>query len=500
MYEPDSDSVSVLYFLIRKETCKMYDVIIIGSGVAGAASARELSRYKVNACVLEKEDDVCCGTSKANSAIVHAGYDAANGSLMAKLNVRGNEMMEALSKELDFPFKRNGSLVLCRAEEDMPNLQALYDRGVKNGVKDLRIITKEEVKAMEPNITDDVVAALYAPTGGIVCPFNLNIALAENANVNGVDFKFNTEVQNIKKVDDHFEIETNNGLYEAKYVVNAAGVYADKFHNMVSEKKIHITPRRGDYCLLDKTAGGHVSKTIFALPGKMGKGILVTPTVHGNLLLGPTGIDIEDKEGINTTAEGLNEVLTKAALNVKNIPTRQVITSFAGLRAHEDNHEFIIEEVADCKGFIDCAGIESPGLTSAPAIGEMVANILKDLMGLEEKEDFVATRKGVLNPEDLTKEERVQLIKENPAYGNIICRCEMITEGEIIDSIKRPLGARSLDAVKRRTRAGMGRCQSGFCSPRTMEILARELNVPMSEITKTGKGSEIIVGINKDRL
>lgn len=478
----------------------MYDVIIIGSGVAGAASARELSRYKVNACVLEKEDDVCCGTSKANSAIVHAGYDAANGSLMAKLNVRGNEMMEALSKELDFPFKRNGSLVLCRAEEDMPNLQALYDRGVKNGVKDLRIITKEEVKAMEPNITDDVVAALYAPTGGIVCPFNLNIALAENANVNGVDFKFNTEVQNIKKVDDHFEIETNNGLYEAKYVVNAAGVYADKFHNMVSEKKIHITPRRGDYCLLDKTAGGHVSKTIFALPGKMGKGILVTPTVHGNLLLGPTGIDIEDKEGINTTAEGLNEVLTKAALNVKNIPTRQVITSFAGLRAHEDNHEFIIEEVADCKGFIDCAGIESPGLTSAPAIGEMVANILKDLMGLEEKEDFVATRKGVLNPEDLTKEERVQLIKENPAYGNIICRCEMITEGEIIDSIKRPLGARSLDAVKRRTRAGMGRCQSGFCSPRTMEILARELNVPMSEITKTGKGSEIIVGINKDRL
>lgn len=478
----------------------MYDVIIIGSGVAGAASARELSRYKVNACVLEKEDDVCCGTSKANSAIVHAGYDAANGSLMAKLNVRGNEMMEALSKELDFPFKRNGSLVLCRAEEDMPNLQALYERGIKNGVKELRIISKEEVKAMEPNITDDVVAALYAPTGGIVCPFNLNIALAENANVNGVDFKFNTEVQNIKKVDDHFEIETNNGLYEAKYVVNAAGVYADKFHNMVSEKKIHITPRRGDYCLLDKTAGGHVSKTIFALPGKMGKGILVTPTVHGNLLLGPTGIDIEDKEGVNTTAEGLNEVLTKSALNVKNIPTRQVITSFAGLRAHEDNHEFIIEEVADCKGFIDCAGIESPGLTSAPAIGEMVANILKDLMGLEEKEDFVATRKGVLNPEDLTKEERVQLIKENPAYGNIICRCEMITEGEIIDAIKRPLGARSLDAVKRRTRAGMGRCQSGFCSPRTMEILSRELNVPMSEITKTGKGSEIIVGINKDRL
>lgn len=478
----------------------MYDVIIIGGGVSGAASARELSRYKVNACVLEKEDDVCCGTSKANSAIVHAGYDAANGSLMAKLNVRGNEMMEALSKELDFPFKRNGSLVICRAEEDIPNLQALYERGVKNGVKELRIITKEEVKALEPNITDEVVAALYAPTGGIVCPFNMNIALAENANVNGVDFKFNTEVQNIKKVDDHFEIETNNGVYETKYVVNAAGVYADKFHNMVSEKKIHITPRRGDYCLLDKTAGGHVSRTIFALPGKYGKGILVTPTVHGNLLLGPTAIDIDDKEGVNTTAAGLDEVISKAGQNVKDIPMRQVITSFAGLRAHEDNHEFIIEELEECKGFIDCAGIESPGLTSAPAIGEMVANILKDLMGLEEKEDFIATRKGILNPEELSKEERVELIKNNPAYGNIICRCEMITEGEIIDAIKRPLGASSLDAVKRRTRAGMGRCQSGFCSPRTMEILSRELGVPMSEITKTGGDSKIIVGINKDSL
>lgn len=478
----------------------MYDVIIIGGGVAGAASARELSRYKVNACVLEKEDDVCCGTSKANSAIVHAGYDAANGSLMAKLNVRGNEMMEQLSKDLDFPFKRNGSLVICRVEQDMPNLQALYERGVKNGVKDLKIISKEELKEMEPNIADDAVAALYAPTGGIVCPFNLNIALAENANVNGVEFKFNTEVTDIKKVDDHFEIQTNNGVYEAKYVVNAAGVYADKFHNMVSEKKIHITPRRGDYCLLDKTAGGHVSKTIFALPGKFGKGILVTPTVHGNLLLGPTAIDIEDKEGMNTTAAGLNEVITKAGENVKNIPMRQVITSFAGLRAHEDNHEFIIEEVEDCKGFVDCAGIESPGLTSAPAIGEMVANILKDLMGLEEKEDFIATRKGVLNPADLSMEERKQLIKENPAYGNIICRCEMITEGEIIDAIRRPLGARTLDAVKRRTRAGMGRCQSGFCSPRTMEILARELGVDMSEITKTGGDSKIIVGINKDSL
>lgn len=477
-----------------------YDVIIIGAGVSGAASARELSRYKVKACVIEKEEDVCCGTSKANSAIVHAGYDAAEGSLMAKLNVRGNEMMEELSKELDFPFKRCGSLVICLNESDMPNLQALYERGVANGVKDLRIIGREEVLEMEPNVSDEVVAALYAPTAGIVCPFHMNIAFAENAYANGVEFRFNTEVQEIRKLEEGFELHTGKGIYTAKYVVNAAGVYADVFHNMVSEKKIHITPRRGDYCLLDKSAGKHVSRTIFALPGKYGKGILVTPTVHGNLLVGPTAIDVEDREGTNTTREGLDQVISKSGMSVKNIPMRQVITSFAGLRAHEDGHEFIIEEVEDAKGFIDCAGIESPGLSSAPAIGVMIADILKEKMGLEEKEDFIATRKGILNPEELTKEERIALIKENPAYGNIICRCEMITEGEIIDAIRRPLGARSLDGVKRRTRAGMGRCQSGFCSPRTMEILARECNMSMFDITKSGGDSRIVVGTNKDTL
>lgn len=478
----------------------MYDVIIIGAGVSGAATARELSRYKVNACVIEKEEDVCCGTSKANSAIVHAGYDAATGSLMAKLNVRGNQMMEQLAKDLDFPFKKNGSLVVCLHEEDMPNLQALYDRGVANGVKDLRILNREELRAMEPNISDDAYAALYAPTAGIVCPFNLNIAMAENACVNGVEFKFDTEVTGLHPIEGGWAIETNQGIFETKYVVNAAGVYADKLHNMVSAKKIHITPRRGDYCLLDKTAGNLVSKTIFALPGKFGKGILVAPTVHGNLILGPTAIDIEDKEGTNTTREGLDQVIAKCGMNVKNIPMRSVITSFAGLRAHEDGHEFLIGELEDAPGFIDCAGIESPGLTSSPAIGEMVAEILREKLNLEKNENFVATRKGVLDPDALSKEERIELIRKNPAYGNIICRCEMITEGEILDAIHRPLGAKSLDGVKRRTRAGMGRCQAGFCSPRTMEILARERHVSMFDITKSGGDSKIVVGTNKDSL
>ena len=479
----------------------MYDVIIIGAGVSGAAVARELSKYKVNALVIEKEEDVCCGTSKANSAIIHAGYDAKEGSLMAKLNVEGNKMMPSLAKELDIPFKQEGSFVVCLSEEELPNLQALYERGVKNGVEGLEIITdKNRIFNMEPNLSEDTVAVLYAPTAGIICPFILNIAMAENAFTNGVEFKFDTEVKNIKKRNDIWTIETNNGTFETKVVVNAAGVNADIFHNMVSENKINITPRRGDYLLLDKSAGSHVSRTIFALPGKLGKGVLVTPTVHGNLLVGPTAIDIENREGTATTKEGLDAVISKACMNVKDIPLRSVITSFAGLRAHEDGHEFIIEELKDAKGFVDCAGIESPGLTSCPAIGKMTAEIVRDILELEENPDFNGVRKGILHPDTLSKEEHVKLIKEHPEYGNIICRCEMVTEGEIIDSIRRPLGARSLDGVKRRTRAGMGRCQSGFCSPRTMEILNRELGIPMTKITKSGGNSKLIVGTNKDNI
>ena len=376
----------------------------------------------------------------------------------------------------------------------------LYDNGVANGVPYLQILKKEEVLAMEPNISDDIFAALYAPTGGIVCPFHLNMALAENACANGVEFRFDTEVLSIQKAEQGFVVKTNQGEITADYVINAAGVYADKFHNMVSEKKIHITPRRGEYLLLDKTAGSHVKKTIFSLPSKLGKGVLVTPTVHGNLLVGPTATDIEDKEGICTSAEGLNTVITKAGINVKNLPLRQVITSFAGLRAHEDNHEFILGEVEDAPGFIDCAGIESPGLSSCPAIGKYIAELMKEKMNLKEKENFIETRKGILNPAELSLEERNQLVKENPAYGNMICRCEMITEGEIIDAVKRPLGAKSLDGVKRRTRAGMGRCQGGFCSPRVMEIIARERGIDITEVTKSGGKSKLIVGVNKEDL
>ena len=324
----------------------------------------------------------------------------------------------------------------------------------------------------------------------------MTIAFAENAYTNGVSFHFNTEVKQIERDAKGWKITTGRGEYNAKCIVNAAGVYADKIHNMVSEKKLHITPRKGEYCLLDKSAGNHVRRTIFTLPGKFGKGVLVTPTVHGNLLIGPTAVDIENKEGVNTTRDGLQQVLEKSAESVKNIPTRQVITSFAGLRAHEDGDDFVIGETEN--DFIDCAGIESPGLSSAPAIGEMIGNLVQKKYDLKEKTDFISTRTGMPDLNGMTIQERNELIRQNPAYGNIICRCEMVTEGEIIDAIRRPLGAKSLDGVKRRTRAGMGRCQSGFCSPKVMEILARELEKSMEEITKSGGNSRIIEGINKD--
>lgn len=471
---------------------KTYDVVVIGGGVSGCAIARELSRYQCRIALLEKEEDVCSGTTKANSAIVHAGYDAMTGTLKARLNVKGNAMMEELSRELDFDFKRNTSMVLCFDNDDLPTLQALCERGVANGVPGVKIITGDEARALEPNVSDEVVAALYLPTGGIVCPFGLNIALAENACENGVEFFFKTAVENVVKTENGYDITTNKGTIHAAYVVNAAGVYADVIHNMVSSEKIQIVARRGEYYLLDKEAGNHVSATVFQLPGKYGKGVLVTPTVHGNLLVGPTATDQEDKDAPLTTAEGLAEAAMKANRSVKNIPLRQVITSFAGLRAHEVNDDFVLGEAAGAEGFFDAAGIESPGLSCAPALGQYIAELVAEKAGYEKKADFKATRKGFIRAAHLPMEERAALIKEKPEYGTIICRCENISEGEIVDAITRTLGARSLDGIKRRVRQGMGRCQAGFCTPRTMEILSRETGIPMEEICKNRDGSVMI--------
>lgn len=478
----------------------MYDVVIIGGGVSGASSARELSRYKLNICVVEKEEDVCCGTSKANSAIIHSGIDAKPGTLMSQLNVRGCEMMEPLSKELDFPYRRNGSLIVCFEEENLPKLHKLFEQAKENGVPNVKIVYKEELQRMEPNLSKEAVAAIFTPTAGIVCPFGLNIAMAENAATNGVEFKFNTEVKNIEKTDYGYVLHSNNGDLETKCIVNAAGVYADIFHNMVSNNKIHITPRRGEYCIMDKDCGNIVNSTIFQLPTEMGKGVLVAPTVHGNLLIGPTAEDIDDKDDTSTTSKGIDNVKKYALKSVPSINMRKVITTYSGSRAHEDGHEFIIEELSDAPGFVDCSGIESPGIASSPAIGVRVAEIVSSILKPQKNKNFEGSRMGILNPRNLSIDDYNKLIKEKPSYGTIVCRCQGVTEGEIIDAINRPLGAKSLDGIKRRTTAGMGRCQAGFCSPRTMEILSRELNVSQTEITKSGGESKMIVGYSRSNI
>lgn len=478
----------------------MYDVVVIGAGVIGCAISRELSKYKLNICVIEKEEDVAGGTSKANSGIVHAGFDARPGSLKAKLNAKGNAMFDKLSKELDFPFKRNGSLVLCFDADDMEKLEALKEQGIKNGVKDIKILNKTQLKELEPNVSEEAYGALYAPTGGIVCPYEMTIAFAENAYANGVEFRLNTKVVNIQKTEGAYKIATDKGQIESKIVINAAGTYSDELNNMVSDEKIHIIPRKGEYCLLDKAVGNMVSRTIFQLPTKLGKGILVTPTVDGNLLVGPTAKDIDDKTGINTTQEGLDEVLKKAGISVTSIPRNKIIASFAGLRAHSTTDDFIIEEAKNAKNFINVAGIESPGLSCAPSIASFVEEMVVNTVKPEKKVNFNSVRHGIPKFRELNNEERRKLIAERPEYGKIICRCEMVTEGEILEAIRRPLGAKSLDGVKRRTRAGMGRCQAGFCTTRIVNILAKELNVPLTEVTKFGGNSKLVVGKNKESI
>ncbi|MCR5719905.1 MAG: NAD(P)/FAD-dependent oxidoreductase [Lachnospiraceae bacterium] len=485
------------------------DVAIIGAGVNGCAIARELSRYKLDITVIDRCSDVCEGTSKANSGIIHSGYDAKSGTLMAKLNVRGNLLMHTLSKELDIPFKKNGSLVLCFSQEDMGKLEELKERGEKNKVPGLKILSRDEVLKKEPNISDNVYAALWAPTGSIACPFIMTVAFAENAIKNGAKFMMSTLVTDVSgKENDGYVIKTSKGEeIEADIVINAAGVYADAIHNMVSKNKIKITPRKGEYILYDKNVGNYVTSTLFQLPTALGKGTLVTPTVHGNLMTGPTAEDIRDKEGTDTTAAGTALLKKKAVLSVKEGYGRNPITEFAGLRAtlteacelnnFEDEYlgcgDFMIGEVKDAPGFIDVAGMGSPGLSCAPATAEYVRELVGKIKELKEKEDFNPVRKGIKAVNGATEEEIEALIKEDPRYANIICRCERVSEAEIVQAIHSILPATTLDAIKRRTRAGMGRCQSGFCNPRVVEILARELGVDESEINKAQDGSYYVL-------
>lgn len=475
----------------------IYDVAIIGSGIIGGSIFRELTKYNLNVVTLEKENDVAMGTSKANSAIVHSGYDPQPGTLMAKYNVEGNKMFDKLCKDLSVPFKRNGSLIIGFNEEDMKELDILYKRGLANKVEGIKMLNKEEVLEMEPNINPDIKAALFCPTGGIVGAYELTIALSENAIDNGGELRLNSKVVKITK-DNHFKITLENGdIVESKFIVNAAGVHADSIHNLICNEAYKITPRKGEYFLLDKSQGSLVEKTIFQCPSELGKGVLVTPTVHGNLLVGPNAIDIDDKDSVSTESEGLNKIRETSIRTTNKINFRENIRNFAGLRAVADNPDFIVEEAKDVKGFFDVAGIKSPGLTSAPAIAVDVVKMMGQAgLKLNPKDNFKETREQI-HFINLSQSEKAELIKKDNRYGRIICRCEYITEGEIVDSINRTLGARTIDGVKRRCRPGCGRCQGGFCGPRVQEIIARETGMNIEDVLLDKNNSYIIVGKTK---
>lgn len=467
----------------------MYDIAIIGGGVIGSLIARELSRYAARTVVIEKEIDVALGATGANSGIVHAGFDAKPGTLKARFNVEGNKMMEAVCRELGVSFKQNGSLVIgfC-CDEDKRVIGELYERGVQNGVEGLEVIDGERLRELEPNVSKDAAFALYAPTGGIVCPYGLNIAALGNAMDNGCELERCFEVKSIERKDGVYTISNGERVIQAKYIVNAAGIFSDKIATMVGDNSFKIIPRKGEYMLCDKESGGIVLHTIFRTPSKMGKGILVSPTVDGNLLLGPTATDIDDKNDKATTPEGLAFIAKECLEDVPNVPTRTVITSFAGLRSVGDKGDFIINSPVE--NFINCAGIESPGLTSAPAIAVYVAEMLGD-MGLElvKKADFNPYRTSMHEFRDMTLKQKNERIKKEPAYGKIVCRCETISEGEILRAVRENPKAMTVDGVKRRTRATMGRCGGGFCTPTIIDIIAHENGMKYEDVTKFGGGS-----------
>lgn len=478
----------------------MVDVAVIGAGVVGALIARELSRYQLSVVMLEKADDVAMGTSKANSAIVHAGFDCMPGSLMAKLNVSGNQMMEQVAKELSVPFKRNGSLVLAFDEQDHETLKTLLDRAGKNGVPDVRIISGDDARAMEPKLSEAVTQALYAPTGGIVCPYELTLAAAGNAMDNGAQLKTGFTVTKASYENTVWTLTSAEGdSVQARFIVNAAGLMSDTVAALFGDTDYHVQPRRGEYMLLDRDQGTTVSHTIFQCPTKMGKGILVTPTVDGNLLLGPTSQNQEDKEDVATTTEGLRTVAQLAAKSVPAVNTRAVITSFTGLRSCSAGHDFIIEPSVHSEHVLHLTGIESPGLSSAPAIAVYAVEKLAEMgLALTPKADFNPIRTPIPKFREMDAGERRKLIEEDSRFGQIICRCETVTEGEIVRALHQNPPAHDLDGVKRRTRTGMGRCSGGFCTPQAVEIIARELGIPVEAVTKCGGASKLLTGKTKE--
>ncbi len=472
----------------------LYDACIIGGGVIGCSIAQALSRYDMRIVLLEKNTDVSEGTTKANSAIIHAGYDAKPGSEKARTNVRGNRMFEAWCRELHVPFKRNTSLVLAFSEDGIKGLAELKKRGEANGVEGLHLLDRSQLQQREPHVSPAAHAALLAESGGICCPYQLTIALASQAVQNGLDLKLSCRAGRIRRHQGVFEIETSKGVVRSKVLINAAGVYADEINNQLSTYTFKITPRRGEYWLLDKSASDVFKATLFQLPTAMGKGILVSPTVDGTLILGPTAEDVTDKEDVRTTQEKLVEILDTASMSWAEIPRHQFITAFSGLRAHADSNDFILGFSPDVPGLINAAGIESPGLTSAPAIGQELAEMAAGFVQAGKKNSYQPAYQPAVPFREMSHQQRHQAILKNPQVGRIVCRCEQVSEAEIRDAISRPVGAATLDGIKRRTRAGMGRCQGGFCTPKVISLLSDELQVSPLALTKAGGRSQILTG------
>ncbi|EGT0681148.1 NAD(P)/FAD-dependent oxidoreductase [Clostridium perfringens] len=473
----------------------MRDIIVIGAGVVGCSIARELSKYNLDVLVVEKNSDVSEGISKGNSGIVHAGYNEKIGTLKAKLNIEGNKIFDDLSRDLQFPFKRNGAFILAFSDEEMKTLESLKENGEKLGVEGLEILTREEALNIEPNLNKEIVGVLNVKTSGIVSPYEMTIALAENAAENGVEFKLNSKVTNIEKISEGYKVTLNNKeLVSGKIIINASGLEGAFLNNLVSMSKREINPVKGEYCLFDKVAGAMINKTLFQVPSKLSKGVLVTPTAEGNLLVGPNAVEGKTLE---TSREGIDEILDKSKKSLEELPVARILNTFSGIRPKTKGGDFIIEEVEDAKNFINVIGIDSPGLTAAPAIGVYVVNMIKERLDLVEKKNFKKTREKIVRFAELSLEEKNRLIKEKPAYGHMVCKCEFVTEGEIVEAIHRPIKALTVDAIKRRTRASMGGCQGIGCTLPISKILSRELGIDISDINKNSEGSPVI-GFKED--
>ncbi|MFP4211648.1 MAG: NAD(P)/FAD-dependent oxidoreductase [Alkalispirochaeta sp.] len=487
---------------------RSYDVVIVGAGIVGSMVARELSRYDLSVAVVERESDVGMGQSTSNSAIIHSGHDPEPGTMKARLNVRGNELWYRIAPELEIPLVRTGALIVAIGPEEQEHLQELLERGRANGVEGLTILSREEALEREPHLTPEVSGALFTPSAAVVDAFQGVLGAAENAAQNGVEFLLNTEVRRaLVEGGALTALETNSGTIRARWFINAAGVHADEILHMAGDRpEFEITARRGEYFVFDESKF-RISNVLFPMPGRKGKGILVTTTTHGNTMIGPNSDYIRDKEDHSVTAEGLNEIIAGATRLVPAASPRDVIATFAGLRAsgnyHPDGHgrDFLIEISRHVKGLLTLAGIESPGYAAAPAIAEYAVELLRDAgLELQEKRDWNPTRRRIPRFRDLDHTDRARLIKEDPAFGRIVCRCEEVTEGEIVQAIHSPIPATNYDAIKRRTWLGTGRCQGSFDYPRTMEILARELNLSMTEITKKGPGSVFLYRQTKEEV